>query len=235
MPNSNGITKENLNLILLLDNSYSMSVDGRIDQLNHTIPQLKESLKDVADAEGVNIKLRIISFSDDAVWCVGGAQAGENIENVAWTDLEVDNGTATHLAIREANKALKKEYLGAHALRPVVILVTDGCCNPNDHKAYLDEIEIMKKKLSGTSGREKVTRIAIGVKDYRQEELEEFASEGIVRDIPKKLVFAVDKAADISGVINFVALSSMYSSITDSGNEPPVIDVPADGEDPAFV
>lgn len=215
MANKDGIiTKEELNLILLLDNSYSM-VGTRIAQVNHAIPALKASLMQVAEDECVDLKLRVIAFSDNAVWKVGSVQSGVDIANVVWQDLDVDNSTATSKAIKEANKALKKEYLGAHTLHPVVILVTDGNCNSSDHAQYLAEIAAMKKKLAGGTGKEKVTRIAVGVDDYNRSELEEFASVGLVNDMQRPLVFEVDKAVDLGKVINWAAVSSMYSSITD--------------------
>lgn len=223
MANRDGIiTKEELNLILLLDNSYSM-INGRITQLNSAIPALKNSLMKVAEDECVDLKIRIISFSDDAIWEVGSVEEGDDIATVTWKDLEVVGGTSTHKAIEEANKALRKQYLGAHALRPVVILVTDGYCNPNDHSAYLAAIEEMKKKLAGNTGKEKVTRIAIGVEDYNREQLVEFASEGIVADVQQPLVFEIDKATDLGKVINWVTVTSMVSSITDGDEE--VIDL----------
>lgn len=214
--------KDELNLILLLDNSYSM-YDGRITQLNNSIPVLKNSLMKVAEEEVVDLKIRIIAFSDDAVWKVGKVEQGEDIKNVVWQDLDVVGGTSTPKAIREANKSLKKEFMGAHALRPVVILVTDGNCNPDEHTDYLSAIEEMKKKLAGNTGKEKVTRIAIGVEDYNRDELIEFASEGLIRDVKQPLVFEIDRAEDIGHVIEWVAVSSMYSSIT--GDDDGLVDM----------
>lgn len=231
MANRDGIiTKEELNLILLLDNSYSM-VNGRIAQLNSAIPTLKNSLMKVAEDECVDLKVRIIAFSDEAVWKVGTIEQGEDIASVTWQDLDVAGGTSTPKAIREANKALRKRYLGAHALRPVVILVTDGNCNLGEHKDYLEAIEEMKKSLAGNTGKEKVTRIAIGVEGYNRNELEEFASVGIIADRQQPLIFEVDKATDLGKVINWVTVTSMVSSITDEDED--IIDLgdPDWGED----
>lgn len=231
MGNRDGIiTKEELNLILLLDNSYSMC-NGRITQLNNAIPTLKNSLMKVADDECVDLKVRIIAFSDDAVWKVGSVEKGEDIASIVWKDLDVIGGTSTPKAIREANKSLHKQYMGAHALRPVVILVTDGYCNPNEHNDYLMAIAEMKKRLAGGTDKEKVTRIAIGVEDYRREELVEFASEGIISDVKQPLVFEIDKAADLGKVINWVTVTSMVSSITDGDEEEVDLGDPDWGED----
>ena len=208
------ITKDELNLALLLDNSYSM-VNGRIGQLNSAIPTVKNSLIKVAKENNVDLKLRIIAFSDDAKWIVGTPEEGVDIEAVTWKDLSVVGGTATNKAIREINKSLSKKPLGAHALPPVVILVTDGNCNREDHADYLKAIEEMKKKLAGNTGKEKVTRIAIGVEGYNRKELEEFASIGRIADEEVPLIFDVDKATDLGKVINWVAVTSILSSITE--------------------
>ena len=103
MGNRDGIiTKEELNLILLLYNSYSM-YNGRITQLNNAIPILKNSLMKVADDECVDLKVRIIAFSDNPVWKVGSFERGEDVASIVWKDLEVASGTSTPKAIREAN------------------------------------------------------------------------------------------------------------------------------------
>lgn len=231
MGNRDGIiTKEELNLILLLDNSYSMH-NGRITQLNNAIPILKNSLMKVADDECVDLKVRIIAFSDDAVWKVGSVEKGEDVASIVWKDLDVVGGTSTPKAIREANKSLRKQYMGAHALRPVVILATDGYCNPGEYADYLKAIEEMKKRLAGNTGKEKVTRIAIGVEDYRRDELVEFASEGIISDVQQPLVFEIDKATDLGKVINWVTVTSMVSSITDGDKEAVDFGDPDWGED----
>ena len=211
-----GVVIDELNMIFLLDNSYSMS-DGRITQLNNAIPLLKESLGKVAEAKKISLKLRIIAFSDEPIWKVGSVESGEEISSIIWQDLDVVNETYTATAIREANKALKVDYIGRRALRPVVILVTDGNCT-EDHSQYLKAIDEMKRKLAGNTGKEKVTRIAIGVADYNKKELEEFASEGIIGEEKRPLVFEVDDTTKLSEVINWVALTSMMSSIVEDQN-----------------
>ena len=108
MASKDGIlTKEELNLILLIDNSYSMN-GKRISQVNQSIPVLKDNLIDIADQEDVDLKVRITAFSDKAVWKVGTVERGEDIGSVVWEELDVVGETATAAAIREANKALKK-------------------------------------------------------------------------------------------------------------------------------
>ncbi|MCQ2372697.1 MAG: VWA domain-containing protein [Phascolarctobacterium sp.] len=216
------LTTENLNLIMLIDRSGSMEGE-RIDQVNQALAEMKRSLIQIADEENVSIKVRVITFSDNPEWIVGDTTAGVDVNDMQCPTIYADGWTKTDYAICEANNSLKKEYLGAHALRPVVILITDGGCT-NPHGDYLAAIEQMKRKLAGNTGKEKVTRIAIGVQDYNEQELVEFASIGLYHDIEQPLVFGVQNVNEIRKVINFVAVSSMYSSIMDNQDVPVIND-----------
>ncbi|MCQ2372696.1 MAG: VWA domain-containing protein [Phascolarctobacterium sp.] len=213
------ITKDNVNLILLIDNSYSMYASGALSAMDYMLPDLLHNLSEMADENGVNLKLRLISFSDRAEWLVGKPECGVNVKNVVWQSIKEDNNTATNLAIREANKALKVEYLGAHAVKPVVILVTDGKCNAKDKKDYSLAVAEMKKKLSGKTGKEKVMRVAIGMNDFEASELIEFASVGKLEGQDQPLVFAAKDAGELVGLICMTAESSMYSSIVDGDED----------------
>lgn len=234
-----GITKETLNVIFLLDNSYSMK-DSRLMQLNSAMPNVLERMKEIAEDENVNVKIRIISFSDRAKWEVGQIESGEDVEDVIWEDLRPLGGTNTSEAIYEACKSLKKTYLGHRALHPVVILVTDG--ESNEPQKTLEAISELKKKLAGGKDKEKVTRIAIGVEEYSEPELNAFASMGHIihtdgtesNDVP--LVFKVDDAEELSRYINCAAVSSMYSSITGDADSGIVIEEEdSDNDDKGWV
>ena len=130
-----GLTKPELNLILMCDNSYSMA-GTRIGQLNHAIPEMKQRLSEFAEDNGVDLKVRIMLFSDNPIWVVGDETSGMDVQNIVWQDADVVDMTYTEKALHEVNKALSKKYLGAHALHPVVILITDGECN-GDYNDYL--------------------------------------------------------------------------------------------------
>ena len=71
--------------------------------------------------------------------------------------------------------------------------------------------------MSGSSGKEKIIRVAVGVQDYNASELEYFASKGNIKDengmrenVP--LVFGVDSVDKLAGVIQNVTVSSLYST-----------------------
>ena len=71
--------------------------------------------------------------------------------------------------------------------------------------------------MSGSSGKEKIIRVAVGVQDYNAQELEYFASRGNVKDetgmhenVP--FVFGVDSVEKVASVIQNVTVSSLYSA-----------------------
>lgn len=235
------VVVDELNLILLIDNSYSME-GSRISQVNNAIPDIKRKLKQIADDNGVTIKVRIIAFSDEAVWKVGSVSDGVDIADLVWSDLGVVGGTSTNKAIRAANDVLHTKNLVSdpsdmRVLRPVVILITDGYCNPNDHADYVAAIDEMKKRLSGNSGKDKITRIAIGVEDFNRKELEEFASLARQKDsgsnkATEPLIFEVDKTDDLGHVIEWVVPTSIVGTINanEGGNDNP-IEFPTDPDE----
>lgn len=233
---SNGLIINTIHLILLIDNSYSMK-GSRIAQVNNAIPQIKRKLRMIAESNDVCISVRVIAFSDEPVWVVGSAEQGVPIEDFVWKDLDVVGGTSTNLAVREAAKALHRKNLttaeNAKILRPVVILITDGYCNPNDHNDYLLAIDELRHCLAGNSGKDKITRVAIGVANYKSSELEEFASLSQPSDSgadekSKPLIFPVIDAEELGKVIEWVVPTSIVNSILSGEEQSPFPAFPSD-------
>ena len=206
------------------------------------MPVLNNALIDLANKHKVDLMVRVIAFSDEAVWEIGSIEKGENIKSVIWHNLDVAGGTSTPKAINEENKCLRAAYLlpendakdsreGNRVLPPVVILITDGYCNPNEHSDYIAAIGKMKPRLAGKSGKEKVIRIAVGVVDYNRDELVEFATTGLYKDNMQPFVFEVDNAEKLGEVMQWVVPTSIIASI--SSVKPDSHDVPDMG-DPDF-
>lgn len=245
MPNPNyddaqtgGVMLDTLNLMLLLDNSYSME-GSRIAQVNNAIPTLKNVLLDIEKEYKVKILLRIVAFSDQAVWKVGSVEQGVPVADFSWEDLKVVGGTRTDLAVLEAEKVHHRKNLTAkentQILRPVVILLTDGYCNPSNHADYLSAIAELKKCLTGGNPeKDKITRVAIGVKDYNESELVEFASPARIKDAGQQtpstpLVFPVKDVESLGKLIEWLIPQSVISSIVHNANpntDPNVIEFP---------
>ena len=158
----------------------------------------------------------IIKFNSDLEWVVGDEYKGVLVDDAvkAWKDLVATGGTNTAGAIEESLKALRTQYIGLRNKKPIVILITDG--DSNDRREMERATDKLKVAMSGGSGKEKIVRIAIGVKDYNEGELNYFASKGTVKDdtgehenVP--FVFGVDDAEKIAEVIKNVTVSSLKS------------------------
>ena len=210
-----GLSTTCTNIVFLLDASGSMSGE-RISQLNYAMQEtLNELVKESTKSE-MDIFVRIIKFNSDLEWVVGDECKGVLVDDAvkAWKDLVATGGTNTAGAIEESLKAFKAKYYGYRNKKPVVILVTDG--ESNDAKETKRAVDKLKVAMSGNTGKEKIVRIAIGVEDHNEDELNYFASKGdIIDDTGERknapLVFGVSSASAISRVIKNVAVSSLYS------------------------
>lgn len=207
------LTKNHLKMIIVVDRSGSM-YGTPITQVNAAMGPLKKKLIKAAEDNNVELEIKVIVFSDDAHYVVGTKDTFETIENFNWQDITADGGTSTPKALKLVNESLKFDGNNvAHQLKPVVILLTDGGCNPSEISTYRDEIEKLKTKLSGGSGKEKVVRIGIGVGDYDEAQIAEFATIGRINDKDTSLIFRVDHAENLAEVINWVTETSIYPSV----------------------
>jgi len=223
---SQGLTKEELNMIFLLDTSGSMSGE-RINQLNVAMSEALSALEGAAIKEEIQLTIRMIEFNNYAEWIIGKAEEGIDVSKVAgeWKDLTAKAaGTNTADAIYKACEAMHTNYLGTRNYHPIVILITDGNSDsPSETRAA-----IKKLKTALTSGKdpdkEKIQRIAVGVINANKDELEDFASIGniehadgsIEENIP--MVFHVDNVYELANLLKGIAVSSIFSTIA-GGNE----------------
>ena len=238
---SAALTKEELNIIFLLDTSGSMS-GARINQLNCAMPEALAALREAAMKQEMKVIVRIAEFNNYADWILGKTEKGVEITEAEeqWKDLTARSaGTNTAAAIDLAAEVMHTRYLGTRNYHPYVILITDGESNRVDET--LKSIDRLKAALRSSSnpGKNKVERIAIGVVEANRTELESFASLGtIVHDdqsveenVP--LVFNVDDVTQLSGVLKSVAVSSLVSAAGDDADEGngPVIEPVNDDEE----
>lgn len=234
-----GITRGCMNLVFLLDTSGSMSYHGcqRINQLNTAMPIALSAARDVAAEKEVDMFVRIISFNSSAAWVMGSAEKGVPIEDACntWRDLSAGGSTDTAAAIRLACTAMHTKYMGTHNYHPVVILVTDA--DSNNRTTTQQAIEEMRNALSGgnPAKKDKVWRFAIGVEDYNEAELLDFAMLGTKEDefgneLPNEpMVFKVDNVADLAKVLKNVTVSSLCTAVaagdTGTADEAPIISI----------
>ena len=238
---SAGLTKEELNIIFLLDTSGSMS-GARISQLNCAMPEALAALREAAMKQEMRVIVRVAEFNNFAEWIMGRTEKGLEIDEAEeqWKDLTAKAaGTNTAAAILLACDVMHTCYLGTRNYHPYVILITDGeSNNVADTNKAIDKLKAALRS-SRNPARNKVERIAIGVVEANRTELENFASRGTIihddqsveENVP--LVFNVDDVSQLSGVLKSVAVSSLISAAGDDadGDNGTVIETVTNGDD----
>lgn len=181
-----------LHFFVLADCSGSMFPE-KIAELNQAmrevIPLLKDNQRSNILAE---IYLRVLVFSDTAQW---HNATPTKITEFDWTDLTADGFTAMGDALRKLKKeGLDPETVGRRAVKPVVLLLSDG--------APTDDWEQALKEFNadgfGKPGR--LTRVAIAIgKDAKKDVLTQF-TENV------EMVFTVKNGQQLISIIKVVSV-----------------------------
>lgn len=140
-----GIAKQELNLIFVIDNSGSMdgekigAVNNAIRDVMSIMPEIQE---DTADAD---IKISALTFSDDAKWIYAQPMG---VSDFKWKDISVEGGTNLSLAYEKLAQYLQKKSNGGKmpdlgGVAPIIILMTDGLPTSYD---WEDKLNLLKKK-----------------------------------------------------------------------------------------
>lgn len=140
-----GIARQELNLMFVIDNSGSMAgeklgaVNNAIRDVMSIMPEIQE---DTSDAE---IKISALTFSDGTQWVYNEPKS---IADFKWTDIEPKGGTNLSRAYDELAKWLTKREKGGQmpdlgGVAPIIILMTDGLPTSYDWEKHL---ESLKKK-----------------------------------------------------------------------------------------
>ncbi|NNN22287.1 MAG: tellurium resistance protein [Acidimicrobiales bacterium] len=152
-----GISRRSLHIFILADCSGSMKIDGRIQALNYAIASITPQLINwEKEQEQAQIFIRAVAFADNASWHI---QSPEPISTFNWPPLShVEKGlTSMGEAIRLVADALSPEKFEPRALRPVLLLITDG--KPTD----VDQFEIGIKELFANPVGKASIRLAIAI------------------------------------------------------------------------
>lgn len=138
-----GIKKQELNLVFVIDNSGSMegekigAVNNAIRDVISIMPEIQE---DTSDAE---IKISAMTFSEDCKWVYSEPKT---VEEFIWKDIRTEGGTDFSKAYDELSKFLCKKENGGKmpdigGVAPIIILMSDGMPTSFDWKKHLEELK----------------------------------------------------------------------------------------------
>ena len=137
-----GIARQELNVIFVIDNSGSM--DGeKIGAVNNAIRDVMSIMPDIQDDTGdVNIKISAMTFSDDAKWIHNDPKS---VDEFKWKDIRANGGTNLSAAYDELSKYLCKRANGGKmpdlgGVAPIIILMTDGMPTSYDWEKHLNDL-----------------------------------------------------------------------------------------------
>lgn len=116
-----------LHFFYICDCSGSMSVDGKIQQLNYAIRNAIPYMQKVADENpNAEIFVRAIRFSTGAEWLISQPVS---VNDFTWTDLTAGGVTDMGKALTMVAEQLRQ--LTERGLPPILVLVSDG--QPTDN------------------------------------------------------------------------------------------------------
>jgi uncharacterized protein YegL len=147
------IAKRPLHFFWIADCSGSMSLDGKIQSLNHAIreciPHMQREAEDNPNAE---VLIRAITFSTGARWHIETATPVADFE---WSDLEAGGVTDMGKAFDLVTEQLHIPPMSDRALPPVLVLISDG--QPTD------DYSLNLEHLLSLPWAQKAVRIAIAI------------------------------------------------------------------------
>jgi uncharacterized protein YegL len=206
-----------LHFFWIADCSGSMSVDGKIQELNaairEAIPHMREVAKEHDNAE---VLVRVITFSSGAAWHVAQPTV---VSNFNWTDLSADGVTDMGRALRLVADALKPANMPERGLPPVLVLISDGQAT-DDFKGALQEL--MQQPWG-----KKAVRVAIAIgRDAVLEPLQDFIGNPELKPLLVKNADDLHKYIKWASTVPVKAASSPATQTKDRASSANV-DIPA--------
>lgn len=117
-----------LHFIWIADCSGSMTVDGKIQALNHAIREAIPHMRQVAaDNTQASVFVRAVSFSTGAQWHIAEPTP---VEDFAWSDVHAGGVTDLGAALLLVAEQLRMPPMSERGLPPILALISDG--HPTD-------------------------------------------------------------------------------------------------------
>lgn len=138
-----GIARQELNVIFVIDNSGSMQGE-KIGAVNNAIRDIMSIMPDIQDDTGdATIKISAMTFSDDAKWIYSEPKT---IEEFKWHDIDTEGATNLSAACDELSRFLCKRESGGKmpdlgGVAPIIIFMTDGMPTSYDWEQHLADLK----------------------------------------------------------------------------------------------
>jgi len=132
LDNTDVLPRRVMTLFLLVDSSGSMTVNGRIAQVNAAIEEMQPLLREVSDENAdAEIRIAVLEFSTGCKWVTNGA---ESLDTFFWNDLTASGVTEMGAAFLELESKLSRmQFLASStgSFAPAIILLSDGAPTDN--------------------------------------------------------------------------------------------------------
>ena len=138
-----GIARQELNVIFVIDNSGSMSGE-KIGAVNNAIRDVMSIMPEIQeDTSDAILKISAMTFSDSVKWVY---TEPKTVEEFKWHDIGTDGGTNLSAAYDELSHYLCKKEQGGQmpdlgGVAPVILLMTDGLPTSNDWEKRLSSLK----------------------------------------------------------------------------------------------
>ena len=138
-----GIRKQELNLLFIIDNSGSMEGE-KIGAVNNAIRDVMAIMPEIQDdTSDADIKISALVFSEDAKWVYNEPKS---VNDLKWNDITTDGGTNYSKAYDELAKFLCKKENGGKmpdigGVAPIILLMSDGMPTSPDWENRLNDLK----------------------------------------------------------------------------------------------
>jgi uncharacterized protein YegL len=194
-----------LPVILMLDVSGSMGVEGKIQSLNSAVKEMISNFKEQDDSQA-EIHVGIITFGGAAKFHQEILPASET----TWTDLSADGGTPMGASFDLARELIEDvTKISGRAYRPTMVLISDGMPTDNWQGPLTS--------LLNSERASKAFRFAMGIGTTDDVVLTQFLND------PENRVFNADEADQIKKFFRFITMSVTSRIQSKSPDEPEMI------------